>query len=120
MLLFQPNFGASLQILKVEIGGDSQSSGYIPIAYTIVFFEVYIRFYFSLKSYDFMIEGVSIIVDGAEASHMHNEDDENYSRGYEWWLMSEAKKVIFCHQMAKEFIIIFLLRLISAYWCLYK
>jgi len=23
----QPNFGASLQILKVEIGGDSQASG---------------------------------------------------------------------------------------------
>lgn len=24
---FQPNFGASLQILKVEIGGDAQSTG---------------------------------------------------------------------------------------------
>ena len=24
---------------------------------------------------------------------MHNKDDENYKRGYEWWLMSEAKKV---------------------------
>ena len=51
-----PNFGASLHILKVEIGGDSQST------------------------------------DGSESSHMHNEKDENYGRGYEWWLMKEAKK----------------------------
>ncbi|XP_021369107.1 galactocerebrosidase-like isoform X2 [Mizuhopecten yessoensis] len=54
--LFKPNFAASLQILKVEIGGDSQST------------------------------------EGTEASHMHNEWDENYQRGYEWWLMTEAKK----------------------------
>ena len=24
---------------------------------------------------------------------MHNEWEENYQRGYEWWLMKEAKKV---------------------------
>ncbi|GFR70735.1 galactocerebrosidase [Elysia marginata] len=54
--LFKPNFGASLQILKVEIGGDIQST------------------------------------DGTEASHMHYPWDENYERGYEWWLMKEAKK----------------------------
>ncbi|CAG5125620.1 unnamed protein product [Candidula unifasciata] len=54
--LFKPNFGASLQILKVEIGGDAQST------------------------------------DGTEASHMHNSWEENYARGYEWWLMVEAKK----------------------------
>jgi galactosylceramidase len=29
---------------------------------------------------------------GAEPSHMHTKDDLNFSRGYEWWLMSEAKK----------------------------
>jgi len=29
---------------------------------------------------------------GSEPSHMHSRDDENYSRGYEWWLMSEARK----------------------------
>jgi galactosylceramidase len=45
-----------LQILKVEIGGDAQST------------------------------------DGTEASHMHTQDDLNYQRGYEWWLMTEAKK----------------------------
>ncbi|XP_040916624.1 galactocerebrosidase isoform X2 [Toxotes jaculatrix] len=54
--LFKPNFGASLQILKVEIGGDAQTT------------------------------------DGTEPSHMHYENDENYFRGYEWWLMKEAKK----------------------------
>lgn len=54
--LFKPNFGASLQILKVEIGGDGQST------------------------------------DGTESSHMHESWDENYQRGYEWWLMVEAKK----------------------------
>ena len=24
---------------------------------------------------------------------MHTAKDENYNRGYEWWLMTEAKKV---------------------------
>ncbi|KAK6166981.1 hypothetical protein SNE40_022168 [Patella caerulea] len=55
-ILFKPNFAASLQILKVEIGGDSQAS------------------------------------DATEASHMHNSSEESYDRGYEWWLMKEAKK----------------------------
>ncbi|XP_069884515.1 galactocerebrosidase isoform X1 [Dipodomys merriami] len=54
--LFKPNFGASLHILKVEIGGDGQTT------------------------------------DGTEPSHMHYTLDENYFRGYEWWLMKEAKK----------------------------
>ena len=31
---------------------------------------------------------------GTESSHMHEEWDENYYRGYEWWLMVEAKKVL--------------------------
>ena len=54
--LFKPNYGAALQRLKVEIGGDVNST------------------------------------DGCEPSHMHTRDDQNYGRGYEWWLMSEAKK----------------------------
>lgn len=29
---------------------------------------------------------------GSEPSHMHTRSDLNYYRGYEWWLMSEAKK----------------------------
>ncbi|MGC9942693.1 MAG: galactosylceramidase [Verrucomicrobiota bacterium] len=29
---------------------------------------------------------------GAEPSHMHTRDDLNYHRGYEWWLMREAKR----------------------------
>ena len=54
--LFKPNFGAALQINKVEIGGDMNST------------------------------------DGAEPSHMRTPTDENYQRGYEWWLMEESKK----------------------------
>ena len=55
-LLFKPQHGASLHMLKVEIGGDSQST------------------------------------DGTESSHMHSADDLDYTRGYEWWLLAEAKK----------------------------
>jgi galactosylceramidase len=29
---------------------------------------------------------------GSEPTHMRSRNDENFSRGYEWWLMSEAKK----------------------------
>eukprot|EP01084_Bolivina_argentea_P288922 496003_1 len=54
--LFLPNFGASLNILKVEIGGDTWSGC------------------------------------GTESSHMHSSTDLNYNQGYEYWLMTEAKK----------------------------
>lgn len=30
--------------------------------------------------------------DGTEPSHQHTRDDQNYQRGYEWWLMKEARK----------------------------
>jgi len=30
--------------------------------------------------------------DGSEASHMHMRSDENYRRGYEWWLMEQARE----------------------------
>jgi hypothetical protein len=53
--LFKPNYGASLQILKVEIGGDVDTTN------------------------------------GAEASHERSATDANYHRGYEWWLMQQAK-----------------------------
>src|SRR5207248_3284357 len=53
--LFKPGFGANLQILKVEIGGDTNSTN------------------------------------GAEASHMRTPTDLNCNRGYEWWLMQQAK-----------------------------
>lgn len=54
--LFKPNFGAGFQHLKVEIGGEVNST------------------------------------DGTELTHMRSRDDENYQRGYEWWLMQEAKR----------------------------
>ena len=53
--LFKPNYGASLQILKVEIGSDTDST------------------------------------EGAEASSQRTPTDHNYHRGYEWWLMEQAK-----------------------------
>lgn len=55
-LLFKPKYGASLQVLKVEIGGDMQST------------------------------------DGSEPSHMRFKGEKpDCSRGYETWLMKEAK-----------------------------
>ncbi|MEU1753035.1 ricin-type beta-trefoil lectin domain protein [Micromonospora matsumotoense] len=53
--LFKPNYGASLQILKVEIGGDTNSTS------------------------------------GAEPSHSHFRGDLDCNRGYEWWIMEQAK-----------------------------
>jgi hypothetical protein len=53
--LFKPNYGASMHILKVEIGDDANSTN------------------------------------GAEASHMRSRTDSNFHRGYEWWLMEQAK-----------------------------
>lgn len=53
--LFKPNYGASLQILKVEIGGDTNSTS------------------------------------GSEPSHAHFRGDLNCNRGYEWWIMEQAK-----------------------------
>lgn len=53
--LFKPNYGANLHILKVEVGGDTNST------------------------------------DGSEASFMHTATDQNFTRGYEWWLMQQAK-----------------------------
>lgn len=54
--LFEPNYGAALQHLKVEVGSDVNSTG------------------------------------GSEPSHMRSRTDEDYTRGYEWWLMKEAKE----------------------------
>jgi hypothetical protein len=60
-LLFKPNFGASLQELKVEIGSDINSTC------------------------------------GSEPSHARTREElehprkEYFERGYEWWLMEEAR-----------------------------
>ncbi|MFC0540268.1 discoidin domain-containing protein [Kutzneria chonburiensis] len=54
--LFTPGHGAALQVLKVEIGGDTNST------------------------------------DGTEPSHMRGPGDLNCDRGYEWWLMEQAKQ----------------------------
>lgn len=54
--LFTPNYGASLQILKVEIGGDTNSTT------------------------------------TAEPSHERVRGQVDCTRGYEWWLMQQAKQ----------------------------
>src|SRR5215468_1062900 len=54
--LFKPGYGAAMQILKVEIGGDTNST------------------------------------DGTEPSHARTASDLNCDRGYEWWLMEQAKQ----------------------------
>ncbi len=38
------------------------------------------------------VPGDANATQGAEPSHMHTKEDLNFSRGYEWWLMREAKK----------------------------
>lgn len=53
--LFKPDYGANLQILKVEVGGDMNST------------------------------------DGSESSFKHTATDLSYNRGYEWWLMQQAR-----------------------------
>ena len=52
---FKPGYGAALQVLKVEMAGDMNSTT------------------------------------GSEASHMHTSEGLDCGRGYEWWLMKEAK-----------------------------
>ena len=54
--LFKPHYGASLQMLKVEIGSDGNSGM------------------------------------GSEASHMRDPRHVRFDRGYEWWLMKEARR----------------------------
>ncbi|MFB9415929.1 galactosylceramidase, partial [Dactylosporangium matsuzakiense] len=53
--LFRPGYGAAMQILKVEIGGDTNSTS------------------------------------GAEPSHEHTRGSIDCNRGYEWWLMEQAR-----------------------------
>src|SRR3954452_22660965 len=53
--LFKPGYGAGMQIMKVEIGGDTTSTP------------------------------------GAEPSHEPTRGSVNCDRGYEWWLMGQAK-----------------------------
>lgn len=53
--LFKPDYGAALQHLKVEIGGEVNST------------------------------------DGTEPTHERTRGDFNFKRGYEWWLIREAK-----------------------------
>ncbi|WP_328339393.1 ricin-type beta-trefoil lectin domain protein [Micromonospora sp. NBC_00421] len=53
--LFKPGYGAAMQLMKVEIGGDTNSTS------------------------------------GAEPSHEHTRGSIDCNRGYEWWLMEQAR-----------------------------
>ena len=53
--LFKPDYGAALQHLKVEIGGEINST------------------------------------DGTEPTHERTRGEFNFTRGYEWWLMQQAR-----------------------------
>jgi galactosylceramidase len=50
------------------------------------------KFGASMSAFFVEVPGDGNSTQGAEPSHMHTKDDLNYSRGYEWWLMREAKK----------------------------
>jgi galactosylceramidase len=54
--LFKPKFGASMNTLFFQIGGDDNAT------------------------------------QGSEPSHMRTRTDTNFQRGYEWWLIHEAKQ----------------------------
>ena len=45
----------------------------------------------SLHHFKVEIGGDVNSTDGCEPSHMRTRDDENYHRGYEWWMMKEAR-----------------------------
>ena len=49
------------------------------------------KFGASLSSLMVEVPGDGNSTQGSEPSHMHTRNDENYFRGYEWWLMKEAK-----------------------------
>ena len=80
--LFKPQFGASLQILKVEIGGTVVASNTFPsvhVAPLLVLFCLH--------------PGSCDSTNGAEAPHRYTaSEDPDFTRGYEWWLLTEAKK----------------------------
>ena len=50
------------------------------------------RFGASLHVCKVEIGGDTQSTDGTEASHMHERDDLDCTRGYEWWLMKEARR----------------------------
>jgi galactosylceramidase len=50
------------------------------------------KFGASISAFFVEVPGDGNSTQGTEPSHMHTKNDENYFRGYEWWLMREAKK----------------------------
>ena len=89
--LFTPNFGLALQILKVEIGAPPR----LPTNHCCCTAP-------RLELRNLQGNSVTCLrwsggdtdaTEGAESSHMHSASDPgNFNRGYEWWLMTEARK----------------------------
>jgi len=50
------------------------------------------KFGASMSAFMVEVPGDGNSTQGAEPSHMHTKDDLNFNRGYEWWLLREAKK----------------------------
>jgi len=46
----------------------------------------------ALQHFKVEIGGDTNSTDGSEPSHMHTRSDLNFQRGFEWWLMKEARK----------------------------
>ena len=47
-----------------------------------------------------------IFLVGSEASHIYQDGDENYNRGYEWWMMKEAKLVGIPHLIKSKLLFV--------------
>ncbi len=78
-LLFKPSFAASLPILKVESARIHPYCWLYVLALTL----------FQLST---PVGGDAQTTDGTESSHRHTiDEDPDFTRGYEWWLMKEAK-----------------------------
>ena len=77
-LLFKPNFGASMQHLKVEVGGDSNSTfGTEPSP---------------MRTHDEYEKAYSVIVEKNNSPKLNTEVEVMFRRGYEYWLAAEAKR----------------------------
>jgi len=50
------------------------------------------KFGASMSTFLVEVPGDGNSTQGTEPSHAHTRDDANFSRGYEWWLLREAKK----------------------------
>eukprot|EP00039_Didymoeca_costata_P031305 m.34107 g.34107 ORF g.34107 m.34107 type:complete len:723 (+) comp8671_c0_seq2:162-2330(+) len=91
-----PGLGLRWEGVGAISGGGATSKllkDYDPaVASDILDFLFLPNFGLNLQMLKVEIGGDADATEGAEPSHMHFDGDLNYNRGYEWWLMNEAKK----------------------------